>query len=357
MDPLLPEEIEKGEGQPSASGGLGGLGRPEEVVPVLGAARAEAPQGGAVALEGGGGVAGGVGVEAAEGEEVGLGVEPRRPRGGDAGGGGENGSGRQAGRGSLEGGERVEGAFDEQDGGGRAAGLAGAGSEGLEGALAGAGWVPKSSAPVKDGVAAGVGVKQAAVAAAGEQAEVEAAGGVQEGADGRPAGFDWRGQVRPGGPQLGGGRGRERAEPRFEEFDGGDEMGAGRMHDEIDRPAAGGGDRGGSRGAQPAGPGPGRAPGRRAAASMPERSLAHLPAGGAARTPRVRRGLGRPRAGGPRCAGSGRYAQPWPAAAATRSVRPAAGTGGVQGRSRSGSVGAGPRAPAAAPGGPRWPGG
>lgn len=39
-------------GKPSAGSRLGGLGRPQEVVPVLDATRAEELQGGAVALEG-----------------------------------------------------------------------------------------------------------------------------------------------------------------------------------------------------------------------------------------------------------------------------------------------------------------
>ena len=47
---------------------------------------------------------------------------------------------------------------------------------------------------------------------------------MQEGADGRPAAFDWRG--------------RERAEPRLDELDSGGEAGAGRRQDEIDCPAA-----------------------------------------------------------------------------------------------------------------------
>ena len=59
------------------SNSLGGLGRPEEVVPVLGAARPEALPRGLGALESGGAGAGGVGVEAAEGDELGLGEEPR----------------------------------------------------------------------------------------------------------------------------------------------------------------------------------------------------------------------------------------------------------------------------------------
>ena len=126
----------------------------------------------------------------------------------------------------MEDGDRVAGAFDEQDSGGRtasgpepeaAADFAGAGAGADE---FGAGDGALGVAADEDCVAAGVGVEQAVVAAVGEQAEVEAAGGVQEGANGRPAAGD----------------GREGAGPRFEEFDGGGEAGAGRMHDEIDRP-------------------------------------------------------------------------------------------------------------------------
>ena len=136
---LLPEGIGGSAGGRGLAGGVA-----EEVVPVLGAAGAEAPAAGQGSGEGSGDlVAGGIGVEAAEDGLVPEGAEVVREAGGEAGGGGDEGVRGQSGGGQLAGGEGVDGAFDKQEGLGRpragrqaeaAADLAGAGGHGAEGA-------------------------------------------------------------------------------------------------------------------------------------------------------------------------------------------------------------------------------
>ena len=141
-------------------------------------------------------VAGAVGVVSAEDAGSAEGLQPAGEGGCNAGGGGEQGIGRQGGSQQQERGEGVQGTLGEQEGVeivgvGRqpeaATGLAGAGSHALEGAAVssgagadefGADGMLVAVAADEDGVAAGVGVEDAILAALLEQGGVECRGHV-----------------------------------------------------------------------------------------------------------------------------------------------------------------------------------
>ena len=245
--------------------GLGSWRTAEQIVPVFGADRPEATAVGGVAAESGGGlVAGRVGVVGAEGARYVEGMQPAGESGGEAGGGSDERVGGQGGSEQQDSGEGVEGGFNEQEGveivgaGGQpeaAMGLAGAGSHGLEGAAVGsgagaddfgAGGLAAVIAAEEDGVAAGIGVEQAVTAAEFELVVIEAAGGDEEVANGRPeavvAGRELKVGAWSGGSGAAG-RGRsagsgEAAAGVLEELDGRAEAAAAGVHDEVDGAAA-----------------------------------------------------------------------------------------------------------------------
>ncbi len=218
-----------------------------------------------MAAEGGGGlVAGRVGIVGADGAGSVEGLQPAGESGDKAGGGGDERVGRQGGSQQADRREGVEGTLDEQErvelGSGRgqpeaAAGLAGAGSHALEGAAVGSGagaddlgtgrLAPGVMAE-EDGVAAVIGVEQAILTAEVEQAGIEAAGGDEEVAHGRPEAVVAGRELQVGERGWGRGRaGRRRrggggaaAEAAFEELDGRAEAAAAGVHDEVDGTAA-----------------------------------------------------------------------------------------------------------------------
>ena len=217
--------------------------------------------GGATAEGRGGVVTGGVGVVGAEGAGSVEGLQPAGQSGSDASGGGDEGVGRQGGGQQQDSGEGVDGTLGDQKRveivrAGRqpeaTAGLAGAGSHALEGAAVGSGagadefgadGVLVAVAADEDGVAAGVGVEDAVLAAALEQGGIEATGGGQEVTHGVPESVrgsrELQGGVLVGSGRAGRcGRAQREAGEAFEELDGGLEAAAARVHDEVDRAAA-----------------------------------------------------------------------------------------------------------------------